>query len=154
MLIAPKRLKIKLLGTEGYQDVSVNFSTEKLSFKTNKANPKLEITKIVQALEPDVNVLEAKEKKEKKEMQRGNYDIIRLMIGVLIYFLGMYLNLGKIENIIILSISIIVLLSKTAKKALVQIFKNKVLDENTLITISVIGACLVDKAMEVVMVIV
>ena len=154
MLIAPKRLKIKLLGTEGYQDVSVNFSTEKLSFKTNKANPKLEITKIVQALEPDVNVLEAKEKKEKKEMQRGNYDIIRLMIGVLIYFLGMYLNLGKIENIIILSISIIVLLSKTAKKALVQIFKNKVLDENTLITISVIGACLVDKAMEGVMVIV
>ena len=154
MLIAPKRLKIKLLGTEGYQDVSVNFSTEKLSFKTNKANPKLEITKIVQALEPDVNVLEAKEKNEKKEMQRGNYDIIRLMIGVLIYFLGMYLNLGKIENIIILSISIIVLLSKTAKKALVQIFKNKVLDENTLITISVIGACLVDKAMEGVMVIV
>ena len=50
-------------------------------------------------------------------------------------------------------VSVTILLYKTAVKGWKQVFKNKVLDENTLITISVIGACLVGKMMEGVMVI-
>lgn len=47
----------------------------------------------------------------------------------------------------------VILLCKTAKKALKQITKNKILDENALITISVIGAFLIGKEMEGAMVI-
>ena len=50
-------------------------------------------------------------------------------------------------------VSVTILLYKTAIKGWKQVFKNKVLDENTLITVSVIGACLVGKMMEGVMVI-
>ena len=47
----------------------------------------------------------------------------------------------------------VILLCRTAKKAVKQITKNKILDENALITISVIGAFLIGKEMEGAMVI-
>ena len=148
-----KKIEDKIAQTEGYNDVTVNFSTSKLSFKTEKKEPKEEITKIVQSLEPDVLVYENEIKDEHDENSRNNSDIYRLIIGVVIYFLGMYLNLGKLAMIIFTIISVTILLYKTAVKGWKQVFKNKVLDENTLITISVIGACLVGKMMEGVMVI-
>lgn len=79
-------------------------------------------------------------------------DIVRLIIGLLIYFVGMQLNLGSTAEMIITVISLVILLSRTTKKAFSQLSK-KVLDENALITISVIGACFVGKSMEGVMVI-
>ena len=148
-----KKIEDKIAQTEGYNDVTVNFSTSKLSFKTEKKEPKEEITKIVQSLEPDVLVLENEIKDEHEENSRNNSDIYRLIIGVVIYFLGMYLNLGNLAMTIFTIVSVTILLYKTAVKGWKQVFKNKVLDENTLITISVIGACLVGKMMEGVMVI-
>lgn len=79
-------------------------------------------------------------------------DIVRLVVGLLIYFVGMQLNLGGTAEIIITVISLVILLFRTTKKAFSQLSK-KVLDENALITISVIGACFVGKSMEGVMVI-
>ena len=35
-----KKVEDKIASTDGYEDVTVNFSTLKLSFKTNKNNPK------------------------------------------------------------------------------------------------------------------
>lgn len=67
--------------------------------------------------------------------------------------LAEYIYLDKIVTITIKIVAIIILLSKTTKKAFKQIIKNKVLDENTLILISVIGAFFVDKSFEGVMVI-
>ena len=148
-----KKIEDKIAQTEGYHDVTVNFSTSKLSFKTERKEPKEEITKIVQSLEPDVLVYENEIKDKHEENSRNNSDIYRLIIGVAIYFLGMYLNLGKLAMTIFTIISVTILLYKTAVKGWKQVFKNKVLDENTLITISVIGACLVGKMMEGVMVI-
>lgn len=54
---------------------------------------------------------------------------------------------------VLIVIAYAVLLCKTAKKAIKQITKNKILDENSLITISVIGAFLIGKEMEGAMVI-
>ena len=39
-----KKIEDKIASTEGYKDVSVNFSTLKLSFKSDKENVKQEIT--------------------------------------------------------------------------------------------------------------
>lgn len=74
------------------------------------------------------------------------------MVGLLIYFVGMQLHLGRTAEIIITIVSLVILLFRTTKKAFGQLSK-KVLDENTLITISVIGACFVGKSLEGVMVI-
>lgn len=146
-----KKVEDKIASTDGYEDVTVNFSTLKLSFKTNKNNPKKEIIEIVKALEPDVNVVDMEENNKKKD-SKESFHIARIIIGILIYFLGTKLNFNTNIQIVLIIVSIIILLSRTMKKAFMQIRKG-VLDENALITISVIGACLVNKVMEGVMVI-
>ena len=148
-----KKIEDKIASIERYEKVNVNFSTSKLSFQTNNENEKevkKEIETIIKSVEPEVKVLI---ERESNKNERNNKDIIRLLIGIFIYIVGMYINLGKYTNILITIISLIILLAKTAKKAFIQITKNHILDESTLITISVIGACLVDKTMEGIMVI-
>lgn len=147
-----KKIEDKIANTKGYENVNVNYSTLKLSFKTNKENPKPEIVNLVQELEPDVKVLERYDVRE-ADTQRNSFDIMRLIIGILFYFLGINLHSGHKIHIIITIVSLAILLFKTAKKACIQI-KKGVLDENALITISVIGACFVDKTIEGVMVII
>lgn len=147
-----KKIENKVASIEEYKDVVVNFSTLTLSFKTEKdKGVEEEIKKIVKAIEPDVKVV-SNDEKNVEEVQRDNKDIVRLIIGVLIYLIGVFLKLQKIPMVILTIISVIVLTIKTAKKAYKQL-KNKILDENSLIVISVVGACLVGKTMEGIMVI-
>lgn len=147
-----KKIEDTIAKKEGYQNVNVNFSTLKLTFKTDKQNPKKEITQIIQKLEPEVEVFEDGEQKQEKEEHNGS-DIIRIVVGVALYLITLIGNLGTVVTNVITIISFIILLYKTAKKAWKQLTKNKVLDENTLIVISAIGAYLVGKVSEGLMVI-
>ena len=45
-----KKVEDEIANTEGYEDVVVNFSTLKLTFKTDKTSPKKEIIKLVKKL--------------------------------------------------------------------------------------------------------
>ena len=146
-----KRIEDRIAKEEGYEDVNVNFSTLNLSFKTNKDNPKQEIIKIIKEVEPEVKVLDINEKSKDND-QRNFLDIFRLILGVSIYLIGLKLKFQGTIQIISTAICVLILLSKTTKKAASEI-KRKVLDENILITISVIGACLVGKTFEGIMVI-
>ncbi len=152
-----KKVEEKLASTDGFENVNVNFSTLKLSFRTEKyendKNLKNIVEEIVRKVEPDVDVIENSNKEINDKSERSNVDIIRIIIGVLVYFLGMKSNLGKGFSLIFLIISLVILLYKIVPKAIKQIVKNKSLDENALIAISAIGACFVDKAMEGIMVI-
>ena len=148
-----KKIENKISENSEYENVNVNFSTLKLSFSTNKQeNVKEDIVRIIKSVEPDVTVLEEKEQNDDKS-ERSKLDIVRLIAGVLVYFVGMHLQLGNTMQIVITVLSLVILLNKVFDKALKQIFKNKILDENALITISTIGACLVEKSMEGIMVI-
>lgn len=148
-----KKIEDAIAKKEEYKDVTVNFSTLKLSFKTDKekAEVKKEIIQIIQKIEPEVKVIE--EGKEENQEEHNNKDIIRIICGIAIYIIAL---IGKFSNIItsiITIIAFVILLYKTAKKAFKQVFKNKVLDENSLIVISAIGAYLVGKETEGLMVI-
>lgn len=147
-----KKIENKVASFEEYKDVIVNFSTLTLSFKTEKEeNVEEDIRRIVKTVMPDVEIISNKQKKV-EEVQRNSKDIIRLIIGVLIYILGLVLKLEGILITIVTVLSVIILTIKTARKAIKQI-KNKVLDENSLIVISTVGACLVGQSMEGIMVI-
>ena len=147
-----KKIEDEIAKTKGYEDVIVNFSTLKLTFKSDNPNAKKEVTEIVKKLEPDVEVLDDGEKKQEKE-EHNDSDIARIIIGIAIYLIALIGNLGIIITNILTIISFVVLLYKTAKKAWKQVTKNKVLDENTLIVISAIGAYFVGKISEGIMVI-
>ena len=147
-----KKVEDEIANTEGYKDVVVNFSTLKLTFKTNKPNPKKEITKLVQKLEPDVEVLEDGEENHDKEEHNGN-DIARIVVGIAIYLIAIIGKFNTTVTSVLTIIAFAILIYKTAKKGFKQLFKNKVLDENMLIVVSAIGAYLVGKNSEGLMVI-
>ena len=129
-----KKVEEKLASTDGFENVNVNFSTLKLSFRTEKyendKNLKNIVEEIVKKVEPDVDVIENSNKEINDKSERSNIDIIRIIIGVLVYFLGMKSNLGKGFSLIFLIISLVILLYKIVPKAIKQIVKNKSLDEN------------------------
>ena len=147
-----KKVEDEIANTEGYEDVVVNFSTLKLTFKTDKPSPKKEITKLVQKLEPDVEVLEDGEKIKEKE-EHNELDIVRIIVGLIIYAIALIVSKSTLTTNILTIIAFVILLYKTAKKGFKQLFKNKVLDENMLIVVSAIGAYLVGKNSEGLMVI-
>ena len=147
-----KKVEDEIANTEGYEEVVVNFSTLKLTFKTDKPSPKKEITKLVRKLEPDVEVLEDGEENHDKEEHNGN-DIARIVIGIAIYLIAIVGKFNTIVKSVLTIIAFVILLYKTAKKGFKQLFKNKVLDENMLIVVSAIGAYLVGKNSEGLMVI-
>lgn len=147
-----KKIEDEIAKTKGYEDVIVNFSTLKLTFKSDNPNVKKEVTEIVKKLEPDVEVLDDGEKKQEKE-EHNDSDIARIAVGIAIYLIALIGNFETIITNILTIISFVVLLYKTAKKAWKQVTKNKVLDENTLIVISAIGAYFVGKISEGIMVI-
>ena len=147
-----KKVEDEIANTEGYEDVVVNFSTLKLTFKTDKPSPKKEITKLVQKLEPDVEVLEDGEKIKEKE-EHNELDIVRIIVGLIIYAIALIVSKSTLTTNILTIIAFVILLYKTAKKGFKQLLKNKVLDENMLIVVSAIGAYLVGKNSEGLMVI-
>lgn len=150
-----KKVEDAISKTEGYENVIVNFSTLKLTFKTDKDSKlaKKEITHIVQRLEPEVEILEEGEKNQDKE-ERSKFDILRIIIGLIIFGSTLIFHFNEIVNNILAIFAFVILIYKTAKKGLKQLFKNKVLDENFLIVISAIGAYVIGKTSEGLMVIV
>lgn len=127
---------------------SVNFSNLKMTVETNMNGNVLKyVNKIVKSIEPDIEVYEKEE-----HVQSVTRDIIRLVSGIVIGIIGLLIP-GIIGKILVI-ISYIVLLSKTCLKAIKLIVREKSLNENFLITISCIGAYLIDKQSEGLMVII
>lgn len=146
-----KKIEDKVAAEKEYENVNVNFSTSKISFSTDKTgNVIQDLNKIIKSIEPDT---EAIEENAEQETERNSKDIIRIIMGMAIYLIGVISPAGMWVKLTCTIIALIILLSKTAKKAFKQLFINNVLDENTLITISCIGALSIGKGMEGVMVI-
>lgn len=143
-----RKIEEKLQANENYANVSVNFSTLKLSFKSELDINKDDLEKEIQKIEDSVTLSLSNEEVN----ERNNSDIFSLIAGLAIFGISMLIKNNIISTILII-ISTIILLYKVFVKATKQLFKSKILDENALITISVIGAMLVGKVHEGIMVI-
>lgn len=142
------KIETRLKKEKNLRDVVVNFSNLTLSFKSENDIKKDYISNIVKSIEPDVNILDLNENIDNK-----NYNILRLMIGLIFAFLSYVLKDYKILSEIMLIISYIILLYRTFKNAIKILVKSKTINENALITISAVGAYLIDSKMEGLMVI-
>ena len=137
------------------KNVCVNFAKQRLSYETDSVS-KEEVEQEIQRLEPEVKLVELSNKKDKTEEKNKSkilLHIIRLVMGLLIAILGIYANIPDTAKIILVILGYIILLYRTAKNAIKLLFKSKTINENLLITISCIGAYLVGKHMEGLMVI-
>lgn len=145
------KIEEKLKKENNLSDVVVNFSSLTLSFMSNDDIKIEDISNIVTKIEPEVVVTKIDE--EAKETKK-NYNLIRLIIGIIIALLGLYVNFNnEIINKILIIASYVILLYRTFKVAFKMLIKSHTINENALITISAIGAYFVDKQMEGLMVI-
>lgn len=146
------KIEERLKKENNLSDVVVNFSSLTLSFMSNDDIKIEDISDIVTKIEPEVVVTKIDE--EAKETKK-NYNLIRLIIGVIIALLGLYVNFNnEIINKILIIVSYVILLYRTFKVAVKMLIKSHTINENALITISAIGAYFVDKQMEGLMVII
>lgn len=146
------KIEERLKKENNLSDVVVNFSSLTLSFMSNDDIKIEDISNIVTKIEPEVVVTKIDE--EAKETKK-NYNLIRLIIGVIIALLGLYVNFdNEIINKILIIASYVILLYRTFKVAFKMLIKSHTINENALITISAIGAYFVDKQMEGLMVII
>ena len=143
------------------KNANVNFAKMKLSYETDTLS-KEEIEKIVQSIEPEVELLEVNskskdlknEKAQKENRKKLWLHILRLVIGAIVAGVGLYVPMPQIASTIFIVLGYAILLFKTAKNAVKLLFKSKTINENLLITISCIGAYLVGKSSEGLMVII
>ena len=146
------KIEERLKKENNLSDVVVNFSSLTLSFMSNDYIKIEDISNIVTKIEPEVVVTKIDE--EAKETKK-NYNLIRLIIGVIIALFGLYINFNnEIINKILIIASYVILLYRTFKVAVKMLIKSHTINENALITISAIGAYFVDKQMEGLMVII
>nr|DAE76999.1 MAG TPA: hypothetical protein [Bacteriophage sp.] len=146
------KIEERLKKENNLSDVVVNFSSLTLSFMSNDDIKIEDISNIVTKIEPEVVVTKIDE--EVKETKK-NYNLIRLIFGIIIALFGLYVNFNnEIINKILIIASYVILLYRTFKVAVKMLIKSHTINENALITISAIGAYFVDKQMEGLMVII
>lgn len=130
---------------DGYYNVVVNFSTSKLSFESSSSNVLEQVTKVVNKIEPDVLVLD---KTVNSSFRINKLTLLRLCIGLFLGLSTLFVDYSNNVLVLVILCSYLVLLPKTMVKAIKILIRNKSLDENMLITISVIGAFLIGDGFE------
>lgn len=145
------KIEERLKKEKNLENVVVNFSSLTLSFSSNDDIKIENINNIVTKIEPEVVVTDIKENSAVKK----NYNLIRLIIGIIIAILGLYVDFNNsIVNKILIILSYIILLYRTFKVSIKMLVKSHTINENLLITVSSIGAYFVEKQMEGLMVII
>lgn len=123
----------------------VNFNTSTITIETDVDDAFSYVKEIVAMIEPNAILSE-----ERIEID-NNKDVYRLLIGAIIGILGIVIKISPV-NMILIVIAYIILIYKTLLTALKQL-KNKKINENLLVSISAIGAFLLGKHHEGLMVI-
>ena len=131
------------------QTLTVNINSDKTQQVTNQ------IKAIVNSHEPDVEVFEYSDKeKGTVEADANGKIIMRLIAGAVLFLiyivLGNVFTLPKTAELIILLTAYVVLGADVVLKAVKNIVKGRVFDENFLMSISTVGAFLIGENLEAV----
>ena len=143
-----REIEEELNNNERFNNVVVNFNTSKISFESEDEISLKELNELVKAIEPEADIVEEVETVNKKE-----YSILTLVLGVLIGLVAQYIELPFFLNTILMLTSYVLLLYKHAINAVKVLFKNKTLNENALIVISAIGAFAIGESFDGMMVV-
>ncbi len=152
----------------GVTSADINLVSEQLSVKISNmysGNLLADVENIVHTLEPDVKVSEknsskdkaktdSKRSKEKFDRNSDKIKITRFSVGALIYAAGLIIplvfNSASSIGIALLIISYIILGFDVIWKAVKNILRGRVFDENFLMTISTVGAFVIGEYPEAV----
>ena len=131
-----------------FKNTSVNFSTCKVSYESEKSFTLEELNKIIKEVEPDAYLTENKVDNVKKEFHLSIF-LIAIIISAFTYFFDLPRNV----KLVLYIISYALLLYRPVINAIKLLLKKNGINENALISISCIGAFLLGEVMEGIMVI-
>ena len=120
----------------------VNFNTSKISYEAEREFSIKELNDIIKTVEPDAYVTK-EENKTKKE-----FHLSILIIALAIGLFGYFMRLNNTVKMILYIVAYTLLLYRTGINAVKLLFKNKMINENMLITISCIGALAIGEVVE------
>jgi len=157
-------IKEKVNKLEDIELANLNFVNKKLTIEINKDVDEDEIIKkvikIIDDTEPGLNIKiidnnneETNSKIEIEENESNKSDLIKLIIGTIVYILGIYqMSVGFESKFIdfIFIVAYIIVGKDVLKKAINNITKGRLLDENFLMSIATIGALVIGELPEAV----
>lgn len=148
-----RKIEGHLNDDEKLRNVVLNFSTSKLSFEAEEDRNMKEFIELkISEIEDGVTLVNETENVEKNNVSKLN--IAFLILGSIIGALTMIFHFDSKIEMILMIIAYVLLLWRIFGVACRKVFKNHVLDENTLIVISAIGAFLVGQTHEGMMVVI
>ena len=143
------KIECKLNEHKDIEKAIVNFSKLTVTITTNKKDKVKELVEsIAKTVEPDIKLYDINEDNK----SNIKMEVIKLIIGLFLSVIGMFLFKGILSKIFII-LSYMILLSKVFIKA-IKLLRKKTIDENLLITISCIGAYFTNNIHEGLMVII
>ena len=146
-----RKIEDALKRNSDLKNVVINFATSTLSFEVEREELKPNVNALITRTVPGVKAIEISEIKPGEEKtHKVNVDIMTLIIGLVLAGISLIIKIELLSAICMI-ISYVLLMYKTFITALKKL-KNKTIDESALICISAIGAYLIQKPMEGMMV--
>lgn len=148
-----RSLEIEINKLDSVKWAKLDFLKSSLEFDCDNFQTAIEdIEKVTKELEPDAKLIKNDEKSNKKAFKSLILDLFTLFLGITIGIIIFFVRMPTWSYWLLYSISALALGYKTYYKAVRLLFKG-IVNENLLITISVIGASIVSEHMEGLMVI-
>lgn len=135
------KIEAEVKNIEGVNEVNVDFVSEKLTIDIDNEKElnriKKEIKKVINKIETGVKVVEEDEKFSKEQ---SNKLYIQLIIGTIIYLVALIFDFSFWIELSLYLVSYLLIGGEILLRALKNIMKGQVFDENFLMTIATIGA--------------
>lgn len=155
------KIEQKIANTEGFENVSYNFATKQLNFRSEKKNPVAEIQSICDSIEDGTHVVDnaAKVEKSDDEEKKFGLDKIFLIISIVLGLISIVLEYTVADTttwgkyvLFVLCLAATVL---AGYEVFIEGFKNIIklrIDETTLMSVAVIAAFCLGQFVEAAMV--
>lgn len=148
-----RSLEIEINKLDSVKWAKLDFLKSSLEFDCDNFQTAIEdIEKVTKELEPDAKIIKNDKKRNKKAFKSLILDLFTLFLGISIGIIIFFVRMPTWSYWLLYSLSALALGYKTYYKAVRLLFKG-IVNENLLITISVIGASIVSEHMEGLMVI-
>src|SRR5690554_1279184 len=140
------KIEEKLNKTEGILGANVDFIAKKLTlqFKNSLDQKSIEekVQKIIDKIEPGVTIAQSNVKNEDHVDEESSMtkDLIIFGIGILLFTGGLLIAEGTVFRYVLLILSYFIIGGEVVLKAVNNIYRGKVFDENFLMTIATMGA--------------
>lgn len=148
-----EKIRSEVSKIDGVKDTSMNFMAKKLSYNVKEEHDEEvynKIADIVNALEPDVNIIKESEYSHGHEEKSSKLMIARIIISLAVLLISMFVPMNGTAELILTVAAYLIIGSDIVFRAVRNIFKGQIFDENFLMSIATIGAFFVGEHPEAV----